>query len=92
MSRLVEREQNSPIRNLLIFLDSNLQIVKWIYGTDYSKADVDLALQVAIGRSDWIGQHSDLLYALLLFGSSILCVLLVYHVRQFAQLRRLRAC
>lgn len=79
------REFTHP--NLVLFLDSKLRIVKWIYGTDYSKSDVDLALLVASGRNDWIGQHSDLLYALLLFGSSILCVLLVYHVRQLAQLR-----
>jgi cytochrome oxidase Cu insertion factor (SCO1/SenC/PrrC family) len=76
--------------NLVIFFDSKLRIVKWIYGTDYSKADVDLALEVATGQNDWIGQHSDLLYALLLFGASILCVMLVYSVRQFGQLRRLR--
>jgi cytochrome oxidase Cu insertion factor (SCO1/SenC/PrrC family) len=75
--------------NLVIFFDSKLRIVKWIYGTDYSKADVDLALQVATGRNDWIGQHSDLLYALLLFGSSILCVMLVYCIRQFGQLHGL---
>src|SRR5207248_7121782 len=49
--------------NLLIFLDSNLRIAKWIYGTDYSGRDVDLALKVAAGESDWIGEHSQLLYA-----------------------------
>ena len=76
--------------NLVIFLDSKLQIVKWIYGTDYSKADVDLALEVAAGRSDWIGQHADLLYTFLLFGASILCVMLAYYLRQFGQVRRLR--
>jgi cytochrome oxidase Cu insertion factor (SCO1/SenC/PrrC family) len=69
--------------NALIFLDPNLRIAKWIYGTDYSSADVDRALQIATGRNDWIGQHGDFLYAVLLFGATILCVALVYHLRQF---------
>ena len=73
--------------NLLVFLDSNLRVAKWIYGTDYTAADVGLALKVARGQNDWIGQYSQLLYALLLFGVSILCVVLGYHV---AELRRLR--
>ena len=68
--------------NLLLFLDPKLQIAKWIYGTDYASTDVDLALQVAAGQSDWVGRHSDVLYALLLFGSSILCVALVHYLRQ----------
>jgi cytochrome oxidase Cu insertion factor (SCO1/SenC/PrrC family) len=74
--------------NLLVVLDSNLRISKWIYGTDYSGCDVDLALKVAHGESDWIGQHSEWLYALLLFAGSLLCVGLVYHVLQLSVLRR----
>jgi protein SCO1 len=74
--------------NLLIFLDSNLRIAKWIYGTDYSGGDVDLALQIAAGQSDWIGQHSEWLYALLLFSGSFLCVALAYYVLQLSVLRR----
>jgi hypothetical protein len=70
--------------NVLIFLDSNLRIAKWIYGTDYSGRDVDLALKVAAGESDWIGQHSQLLYALLLFAGSILCVALSYYLLQLS--------
>ena len=69
--------------NIVVFLDSNLRVVKWIYGTDYTKSDVDLALQVAMGRSDWIGRHSDVLYTLLLFGASILCVAVVYYLRLY---------
>jgi protein SCO1/2 len=69
--------------NIVVFLDSNLRVVKWIYGTDYTKSDVDLALQVAMGRSDWIGRHSDVLYAFLLFGASILCVAVAYYLRLY---------
>ena len=69
--------------NLLIFLDPNLRIAKWIYGTDYSSADVERALQIATGRSDWISEHGDVLYAVLLFMATILCVALVYYIRQF---------
>lgn len=76
--------------NVVMFLDPNLRIARWIYGTDYSNADLDLALRVANGRSDWIGRHSDVLYALLLFSASMLCVLLAYYVRQLYRLRRLR--
>jgi protein SCO1/2 len=74
--------------NLLVFLDSNLRIAKWIYGTDYSGRDVDLALKIAAGESDWIGQHSQLLYALLLFAGSLLCVALAYYMLQLSVLRR----
>jgi cytochrome oxidase Cu insertion factor (SCO1/SenC/PrrC family) len=74
--------------NLLIFLDSNLRIAKWIYGTDYSGRDVDLALKIAAGESDWVGQYSEWLYALLLFAGSLLCVALAYYVLQLIVLRR----
>ncbi len=71
-----------------MFFDSNLRISKWIYGTDYSGRDVDLALKIAAGESDWVGQHSEWLYALLLFSGSLLCVALAYYVSQLSVLRR----
>ena len=74
--------------NLLFFLDSNLRIAKWIYGTDYSGRDVDVALKIAAGESDWMGQHSEWLYALLLFAGSLLCVALAYYMVQLVLLRR----
>jgi len=74
--------------NLVIFLDSNLRIAKWIYGTDYSGGDVDLALKIAAGESDWVGQHSEFLYAVLLFAGSLLCVALAYYVLQLIVVRR----
>jgi protein SCO1/2 len=76
--------------NVLMFLDSNLRIAKWIYGTDYSGRDVDLALKIAAGESDWIGQHSEWLYALLLFSGSLLCVALAYYVLQLTIVKRAR--
>ena len=48
--------------NIVIFLDSKLRIAKWIYGTNYSNTDLDLALKVAAGGTDWISEHSQLLY------------------------------
>jgi protein SCO1/2 len=74
--------------NLVLFLDSNLRIAKWIYGTDYSGRDVDVALKVASGGSDWVGRHSEWLYALLLFSGSLLCVALVYYLLQIPLARR----
>ena len=74
--------------NVVLFLDSKLRIAKWIYGTDYSGDDVDRALEVAAGESDWIGQHSEWLYTLLLLASSVLCVALVYYLAQLTVLRR----
>ena len=62
--------------NMVVFLDSKLHIAKWLYGTDYSAKDVDLALRVAAGENNWIGQHSQILYSLLVFGASGLCVML----------------
>lgn len=74
--------------NILVFLDSKLRTAKWIYGTAYSGRDVDLALRVAGGESDWIGQHAQLLYSLLLFAGSALCVALAYYLMQLIALRR----
>lgn len=73
--------------NILIFLDPKLRIAKWIYGTNYSGADVDLALKVASGGSDWISEHLQLVYSLLLLAGSLLCVALCY---SWAQLKSLR--
>jgi cytochrome oxidase Cu insertion factor (SCO1/SenC/PrrC family) len=74
--------------NLVLVLDSKLRIAKWIYGTGYSGRDIDVALKVAAGESDWVGQHSEWLYALLLFGGSLLCVALAYYLAQLTVLRR----
>jgi protein SCO1 len=73
--------------NLLVFLDPNLRVAKWTYGTDYSNADVDLALQVSGGRSDWIGRHSDVLYALLILAATLLLVGLVHQLMRRHDLR-----
>jgi hypothetical protein len=54
--------------NLLLVLDPKLRIAKWIYGIGYTGRDLDLALKVASGESDWFGQHSEWLYALLVFA------------------------
>jgi len=66
--------------NTVFFLDSNLRIARWISGTNYTPADVDTALGVAAGDSDWLARHSEWLYALLLFAGSLLCVALCYYV------------
>ncbi len=74
--------------NILVVVDPKLRIAKWFYGTNFSDADVDLALKVAGGGNDWIGEHSQLLYALLLFAGSLLCVALCYSVAQLKLARR----
>ena len=74
--------------NLLLFLDPNLRIAKWIYGESYSGSDVATALKIAGGGNDWIGRHSDWLYALLLFAASIVCVVLCYYLLQWGVLKR----
>lgn len=74
--------------NIVLFLDSKTRIAKWIYGTAYSSHDVDLALKIAAGESDWIGQHAQLIYSLLLFSASALSVTLAYYLTQFFSLRR----
>jgi cytochrome oxidase Cu insertion factor (SCO1/SenC/PrrC family) len=66
--------------NLLLFLDPKLRIVKWLYGTGYSGREIDSGIRSALGRADWIGQHSDVLYALLLFAAALLCVALFHHL------------
>lgn len=73
--------------NAVFFLDSKLRIAKWIYGTDYFAGDVDGALKIAAGQSDWLGRHAEWLYAILLFTGSLLCVVLVHHLRQLAYAR-----
>ena len=76
--------------NMLMVLDSKLRVAKWIYGTDYSSRDVDLALKVASGGSDWIGRYSEWMYALLLFAGSVLCVALCYYLTKLKGLHRSR--
>jgi len=76
--------------NMLVFLDGNLHIAKWIYGDSYTGRDIDAALRVAAGESDWIGRHSDVLYALLLFSATLCCVALSFYLLQLVVLRRAR--
>jgi cytochrome oxidase Cu insertion factor (SCO1/SenC/PrrC family) len=68
--------------NIVVFLDPKLRIAKWIYGTGYTGRDIDDALKIALGQSDWIGQHSDFVYTILLFAASVLCVALFHNLRQ----------
>ena len=74
--------------NVVLFLDSKLRIAKWIYGTDYLGGDLERALKIAAGESDWIGQHSEWLYTLLVLASTVLCVALVYYLTQLTGVRR----
>ncbi|MGE5212460.1 MAG: SCO family protein [Nitrospirota bacterium] len=74
--------------NVVLFLDPKLRIAKWIYGTDYSGSDVDGALKIAAGESDWVGEHSEWLYTLLVLASTVLCVALVYYLAQLLVVRR----
>ena len=68
--------------NLLVFLDPKLRIAKWIYGTDYTARDLDSGLRVAAGEGDWIGQHFQWLYVIVVFGASVLCVMLCNYLLQ----------
>jgi cytochrome oxidase Cu insertion factor (SCO1/SenC/PrrC family) len=77
--------------NLLLFLDSKLRVGKWIFGTGYAANDVDSALKIASGQNDWIGQHFDFLYAILVFAASVLCVALCYYLAQLRAGRQPRA-
>jgi cytochrome oxidase Cu insertion factor (SCO1/SenC/PrrC family) len=74
--------------NMVLFLDSNLRVAHWIYGTDYSTRDIDAALRIAAGDSSWLTRHSEWLYALLLFFGSLLCVALCYSLLQFKARRQ----
>ena len=74
--------------NSLFFLDPNLHLAQWIYGTRYSSRDVDAALGIAFGNSSWLAQHSEWLYAVLLFSASALCVALFHFAGQSIKRRR----
>ena len=89
-SRSAKRARNLCIQTCCCFSIQNFEIAKWIYGTDYSSRDVDLALKVASGGSDWIGRYSEWLYALLLFAGSVLCVALCYYLTKLKGLHRSR--
>ena len=68
--------------NMVLFLDPNLRVARWIYGTGYSTNDVDDALRVASGESDWLSRYSQWFYAVFLFAGSLLCVSLFYYLAQ----------
>ncbi|HSV62581.1 MAG TPA: SCO family protein [Chthoniobacterales bacterium] len=74
--------------NMVLFLDSNLRVAQWIYGTDYSTRDVDRALHIASGGSSWIAERSEWLYSLLVFTGSLLCIALCYSLLQLRARRR----
>ncbi len=76
--------------NMLVFLDGKLQIAKWIYGDSYTGRDLDAALRVAAGESDWVGRHSDVLYALLVFALTLCSVTFSYYLLQMLAGRRTR--
>ena len=76
--------------NMLVFLDRKLHIAKWIYGDNYSGREIDAALRVAAGESDWVGRHSDVLYALLLFALILSAVALSFHLMKLVASRRAR--
>jgi cytochrome oxidase Cu insertion factor (SCO1/SenC/PrrC family) len=76
--------------NTVFFVDPNLRLAHWISGTDYSTGDVDAALRIASGDSSWIARSSQWLYAVLLFGGSLLCVALCYSLLQFRERKRIR--
>ncbi len=74
--------------NMVFFLDPNLRVAHWLYGTDYASGNVDAALRVAIGGSSWLASSSEWLYSLLVFSGSFLCVALCYHLSQLTNRRR----
>jgi protein SCO1/2 len=74
--------------NMIFFVDPNLRLSHWIYGTDYSARDVDAALRIASGSSSWIARSSEWLYALLLFAGSLLCVGLCSYLIQLRHQHR----
>ncbi len=75
--------------NMVLFLDRDLRLAHWIYGTDYAKGEVDSALRIASGGSSWLVQNSEWLYAVLLFAGSLLCVALCFCLIQLRGRRRL---
>jgi cytochrome oxidase Cu insertion factor (SCO1/SenC/PrrC family) len=64
--------------DLLLFLDARLKIARWIYGNRYRASEVDAALAVAAGRSDWLGRWSTVIYGVLVFAVSIFLIALVH--------------
>ena len=68
--------------NMVLFLDPNLRLARWIYGTAYSTDDINGALGIASGESDWLSRYSQWFYAVFLFAGSLLCVALFYYLAQ----------
>jgi len=74
--------------NMVLFLDADLRVAHWLYGTDHTSREVDSALRIASGSSSWLACYSEWLYALLLFFGSLLCVALCYLLLQLKARRR----
>lgn len=75
--------------NMVLFLDANLRVAHWIYGTDYSAGDVDRALRIASGGSSWLAERSEWLYSLMVLAGSLLCIALCHSLLQLRARRRL---
>jgi len=74
--------------NLVFFLDANLQLRHWLYGTEYSPAEVDQGLRIASGNSSWLAASSEWLYSILLLACSLLCVAGCYTLIQLKNRRQ----
>jgi len=75
--------------NMIVFLNADLRVAHWVYGTDYTPRDVDSALRIASGKSSWLVRSSEWIYALLLFAGSLLCVALCYSLVQLRARRQI---
>lgn len=52
--------------NAVVALTPELKTAKFLFGTSYSGRDLDEALKVARGGTDWIGKYGGWMFALLL--------------------------
>ena len=84
------RAKNSPIQTCSCFWMAISTSRNGFTETIIPGREIDAALRVAAGESDWIGRHSDVLYALLLFSATLCCVALSYYLLQLVVLRRAR--
>ncbi len=63
--------------NQIIVLDASLRPVKYLLGTEYSGKQIDEALAIARGRTDWLGRYAGIIIAVLLFIALMAMVYLV---------------
>ena len=74
--------------NLVVALDPDLRTAKYLYGTKFSAGQLEEALQIAMGRSDWKAKLLPWAFVLMVFASTVAAIVLTHLLMRRSAMRR----